>query len=166
MARKEALRASIRSFRYGYLVCRIARKSDDFTTSPHLRPQDSSSPSGRRLTPGPLAWSDGRCVQEAGTYSPRDSDTRILGIPGSRGWVPTRDPNYDRVSRLTSPLGVVTHCPGHCSTRVAPPISRHTDLPWPPPSSVFVDGGPPSVPRQGRSPRLATRGGDLIRCST
>ena len=67
--------SSIRSFRYGYLV----------TTSPYLRPQDSSSPNGRHLTPEPLAWSDGRCVQEAGTYSPRHSETRILGIPGSRG---------------------------------------------------------------------------------
>ena len=60
---------------------------ESFTTSPYLRPQDSSSPIGRHLTPEPLAWSDGRCVQEfpgyvgftspAGTYSPRDSDTRI-----------------------------------------------------------------------------------------
>ena len=95
MARKEALRASIRSFRYGYLVNRVATKRNNFTTSPYLRAQDSSSPNGRHLTPNPLAWSDGRCVQEfpgyvtfthpAGTYSPRDSDTRILGIPGSRG---------------------------------------------------------------------------------
>ena len=82
---EEISSSSIRSFRYGYLVNRTVRKSNDFTTSPYLRAQDSSSPSGRHLTPDPLAWSDGRCVQEAGTYSPRDSDTRILGIPGSRG---------------------------------------------------------------------------------
>ena len=137
MADEEISSTSIRSFRYGYLVYRHATKCNVVTTSPYLRAQDSSSPNGRHLTPNPLAWSDGRCVQEAGTYSPRDSDTRILGIPGSRGWVPTRDPNYGWVSRLTSPFGVVTHCPCHCSTRVAPPISRHTDLPWPPPSSSF-----------------------------
>ncbi len=77
--------SSIRSFRYGYLVYRSVRKPNGLTTSPYLRTQDSSSPKGRHLTPDPLAWSDGRCVQEAGTYSPRDSDTRILGIPGSRG---------------------------------------------------------------------------------
>ncbi len=87
--------SSIRSFRYGYLVRRVARKSNDFTTSPYLRSQDSSAPKGHSLTPKPLAWSDGRCVQEAGTHSPRVSDTRILspstgnlqmiGIPGSRG---------------------------------------------------------------------------------
>lgn len=85
MAVEDISKASIRSFRYGYLVNRHIRKSDVVTTSPYLRTQDSSSPNGRHLTPDPLAWSDGRCVQEAGTYSPRDSDTRILGIPGSRG---------------------------------------------------------------------------------
>jgi hypothetical protein len=30
-----------------------------------------------------LAWFDGRCVQGAGTYSPRDVDTRLLRIPAS-----------------------------------------------------------------------------------
>ena len=85
MEDEETSSSSIRSFRYGYLVYRVARKSNNFTTSPYLRTQDSSSPSGRHLTPSPLAWSDGRCVQEAGTYSPRHSETRILGIPGSRG---------------------------------------------------------------------------------
>jgi hypothetical protein len=92
---EEISSSSIRSFRYGYLVFRHVTKCNAVTTSPYLRPQDSSSPNGRHLTPRPLAWSDGRCVQEfpsraevarnAGTYSPRHSETRILGIPGSRG---------------------------------------------------------------------------------
>ena len=38
-----------------------------------------------RLTQESLGWNDGRCVQGAGTYSPRASDTRLLGIPCSRG---------------------------------------------------------------------------------
>ena len=50
-----------------------------------------------RLTQESLGWNDGRCVQGAGTYSPRDSDARLLGIPCSRGWVSTLDPNYGRV---------------------------------------------------------------------
>ncbi len=81
MAIEEVSITSIRSFRYGYLVSRNATECDTVTTSPYLPAQDSSSPKGRRLTPDQLAWSDGRCVQEAGTDSPRDSDTRILGIP-------------------------------------------------------------------------------------
>ena len=31
----------------------------------------------------PIEWLDGRCVQSSGTYSPRDYDTRLLGIPSS-----------------------------------------------------------------------------------
>ena len=52
---------------------------------PTCDPKIRLRPKGHSLTPKPLAWSDGRCVQEAGTHSPRVSDTRILGIPGSRG---------------------------------------------------------------------------------
>lgn len=40
-------------------------------------------PMGRGLTFPSLGWSDGQCVQGAGTYSPRDDDARLLGIPGS-----------------------------------------------------------------------------------
>ncbi len=72
-----------------------------------------------RLTQASLGWSDGRCVQGAGTYSPRDDDARLLGIPCSRGRVAALDPNYGRVSGLPSPFEVGTHCPCHCSTRVA-----------------------------------------------
>ena len=72
-----------------------------------------------RLTQESLGWNDGRCVQGAGTYSPRASDTRLLGIPCSRGWVSTLDPNYGRLSGLPSPFEVGTHCTCHCSSRVA-----------------------------------------------
>ncbi len=58
-------------------------------------------------------------MQGAGTYSPRANDTRLLGIPCSRGWVTTLDPNYGRLSRLPSPFEVGTHCTCHCSSRVA-----------------------------------------------
>ncbi len=60
-------------------------------------------PSLRALRPrlnlalAPLGWVDGRCVQGAGTYSPRDGDARLLGIPGSRGRVAALDPDYDGV---------------------------------------------------------------------
>jgi hypothetical protein len=72
-----------------------------------------------RLTQKSLGWNDGRCVQGAGTYSPHDSDMRLLGIPCSRGWVSTLDPNYGRFSRLPPPFEVGTHCACHCSSRVA-----------------------------------------------
>ena len=66
-----------------------------------------------------LGWNDGRCVQGAGTYSPRANDTRLLGIPCSRGRVSALNPNYGRLSRLPSPFEVGTHCTCHCSSRVA-----------------------------------------------
>jgi hypothetical protein len=72
-----------------------------------------------RLTQKSLGWNDGRCVQGAGTYSPHDSDARLLGIPCSRGWVTTLDPNYGRFSGLPPPFEVGTHCACHCSSRVA-----------------------------------------------
>ena len=45
----------------------------------------------------PLGCFDGRCVQGAGTYSPRASDTRLLPNPASCGRVSVRNPNYDQV---------------------------------------------------------------------
>ncbi len=63
---------------------------------------------------------------------------------------------------MTSPLGVVTHCPSHCSTRVAPPISRHTDLPWPPPSSSFSLAVPLVCPVRAEAPGWQLGGRDLI----
>jgi hypothetical protein len=86
---------------------------------PSCEPQARRSHKGPRLTQSPLEWNDGRCVQGAGTYSPRVSDTRLLGIPVSRGRVAALDPDYDRFSGLPSSLEVDTHCTGHCSTRVA-----------------------------------------------
>ena len=44
-----------------------------------------------------LGCFDGRCVQGAGTYSPRPSETRLLPNPASCGRVSARNPNYDRV---------------------------------------------------------------------
>ena len=76
----------------------------------------------RAFTKTPLEWFDGRCVQGAGAYSPRDVDPRLLRVPASRGRVAALDPNYDWVSRLPSPLGVGTHCPSLCSARVAQKI--------------------------------------------
>ncbi len=58
-------------------------------------------------------------MQGAGTYSPRANDTRLLGIPCSRGRVAALDPNYGRLSGLPSPFEVGTHCTCHCSSRVA-----------------------------------------------
>jgi len=48
----------------------------------------------RALTQTSLAWFDGRCVQGAGTYSPRYVEARLLRIPASRGRVTVLDPNY------------------------------------------------------------------------
>ena len=66
---------------------------------------DLASSRRRRLdlAPAPLGQVDGRCVQGAGTYSPRDVDARLLGIPGSRGRVAALDPNYGRVLGICSP---------------------------------------------------------------
>jgi len=58
---------------------------------------EGSRPPGAGLTLPSLGWSDGQCVQGAGTYSPRDVDARLLGIPRSRGRVAALDPNYGGV---------------------------------------------------------------------
>jgi len=55
------------------------------------RPQSGS------LTKTSLGWLDGRCVQRAGTYSPRDDDARLLGIPTSCGRVSARNLDWDWV---------------------------------------------------------------------
>jgi len=46
-----------------------------------------------RLTRNSFGWFDGQCVQGAGTYSLRDDDARLLGIPCSRERVAALDPN-------------------------------------------------------------------------
>ena len=84
-----------------------------------------------------LDWFDGRCVQGAGTYSPGDANTRLLGIPTSRGRVTALDLHWDRVSRIsfsfrsriTLSLSLLRAC--------CPEDSEHTDLPLPAPSSPF-----------------------------
>ena len=40
-------------------------------------------PNKERLTKTQLGWLDGRCVQGAGAYSPRNVDPRLLRIPTS-----------------------------------------------------------------------------------
>jgi len=100
---------------------------------------------GPGLVRAPLGWSDGRCVQGAGTYSPRGDDTRLLGIPCSRGRVAAPDPNYDGVWGLPSPLGVGALCPRHCSSRVARGIQ-----------AILTCRGPlPPPPSRWRSPYCA-----------
>ena len=53
------------------------------------------------LNQASLRCNDGRCVQKAGTYSPRVDDTRILGVPCSRGRFQTSIPT---ASRFGGPL--------------------------------------------------------------
>lgn len=48
-----------------------------------------------------LGCFDGRCVQGAGTYSPRAADTRLLPNPASCGRVAAHNPNYDQVCEIT-----------------------------------------------------------------
>ena len=58
----------------------------------------------RALTHTSLGWFDGRCVQGAGTYSPRYIETRLLRIPASRGRVTALDPNYEWVCEIANPF--------------------------------------------------------------
>ena len=50
-----------------------------------------------------LGCFDGRCVQGAGTYSPRLAEARLLPNPASCGRVSAHNPNYDRVSEISAP---------------------------------------------------------------
>ncbi len=78
---------------------------------PSGAPPNSSSPpppqgvtlERRGLVGGSLGWRDGRCVQGAGTYSPRVGDTRLLGIPRSRGRVAALDPYWGGVYGIAFP---------------------------------------------------------------
>ena len=65
--------------------------------NPSHRPLVRTRPDGRGLARNPLEWLDGRCVQGAGTYSPRDDDTRLLGIPTSWGRVSAPNLDWDAV---------------------------------------------------------------------
>ena len=77
-------------------------------------------------------------MQGAGTCSPRDDDTRLLGIPGSRGRVTALDPNYGGVSRITSPFRVRIPLSPPLQPACGPGDSGHADLPLPPPSSTLT----------------------------
>ncbi len=89
----------------------------------------------RGLVGGSLGWRDGRCVQGAGTYSPRVGDTRLLGIPRSRGRVAALDPYWGGVYGIASPFRGRIPLSPPLQLACSPGVSGHTDLPWPPPSS-------------------------------
>ncbi len=99
---------------------------------PTARPPTSSA---RGLAEGSLGWCDGRCVQGAGTYSPRVGDTRLLGIPRSRGRVAALDPYWGGVYGIASPFRGRIPLSPPLQLACSPGVSGHTDLPWPPPSS-------------------------------
>ena len=83
---KNVRRWSSRRFPYGYLV----------TTSPSLKNLDSNiTTKNHILIQALFGWRDGRCVQGAGTYSPRNNDTRLLRIPASWERVTVLNPNYE-----------------------------------------------------------------------
>ncbi len=130
-------------------------------TEPRL---DPTSPR-REIRPHPdppARWSDGRCVQGAGTYSPRDDDTRVLGIPASRGRVAARDPNWGGFrGGFPSPFGGVgSHCPAHCSARVARGGFRGGILTYRRPllPPAYRRRSPPRVPPPPQREGLATGG--------
>jgi len=118
---------------------------------PPCETQVRRSPKGPRLTQTSLGWSDGRCVQGAGTYSPRDDDARLLGIPRF-----TRAGCSPR-SQLRQDLGITSPFRGR--NPLFPPLqlacgpgnSGHTDLPWPTPSSALSAAVPLVCPASFRS---------------
>ena len=92
-----------------------------------------------------LGWFDGRCVQGAGTYSPDDDDVWLLGIPASCGWVSTRNPNWDSVSRISSSFRSRSPLSLPLLRACSLEDSEHTDLPLPTPSSLFPRQSPQSA---------------------
>ncbi len=83
---------------------------------------DGSVPQGVR--PPASGVADFRDVT-GGVYKAREqihrgmADPRLLATPPSRGRVAAPDPNWGRVCRFAPPRGLASHCPGHCSVRVA-----------------------------------------------
>ena len=71
---------------YGYLVTTFASSRGPVLTEPIRLSLNRTS----------FRCNDGRCVQKAGTYSPCDDDTRILGAPCSRGRFQTSIPTANR----------------------------------------------------------------------
>ncbi len=110
-------------------------------------PPPGGLPRGARgLAEGPLGWRDGRCVQGAGTYSPRVGDTRLLGIPRSRGRVAALDPYWGGVYGIASPFRGRHPLSPPLQLACSPGVSGHTDLPWPPPSSGLRRQSPQCAP--------------------
>ena len=93
------------------------------------------APHGASLTKTWLGWLDGRCVQGAGTYSPRDDDTRLLGIPASWGRVSAPNLNLGRVSAITFAFRRRNALSRPLYATCGPRDSGHTDLASPQPSS-------------------------------
>ncbi len=114
---------------------------------PPARPPPQGIPWGGGLAGGPLGWRDGRCVQGAGTYSPRVGDTRLLGIPRSRGRVAALDPYWGGVYGIASPFRGRYPLSPPLQLACSPGVSGHTDLPWPPPSSGLRRQSPQCAPR-------------------
>jgi len=84
-----------------------------------------------------LGWSDGRCVQGAGTYSPRAGDARLLGIPRftRASCSPRSQPRQGL--RITFPFRGWIPLSLPLQLACGPRDSGHTDLPWPTPSSAL-----------------------------
>ena len=91
-------------------------------------------------------------MQGAGTYSPRDGDARLLGIPGSRGRVAALDPNYGGVWGITFPFRGRNPLSPPLQPACGPGDSGHADLPSPPPSSGLAPAVPPVCPASPKGP--------------
>ncbi len=61
-------------------------------------------------------------MQGAGTYSPGADNTRLRGFHRHEGGLQPSIWTWIRFGGLTSPFGVVSHCPYHCCARVAQKI--------------------------------------------
>ena len=70
-----------------------------YTSQPMTRTR--VTPCGRsvKLYSGPFRGSDGRCVQEPGTYSLRPDETRIQDIPRSWRIITSINPHHDSGSK-------------------------------------------------------------------
>ena len=93
-----------------------------------------------------LSWLDGRCVQGPGTYSPRPADSRLLAIPASCSRVADCNPDYDRLSGISSLSRV--GCPLYRPLYyvLSPTHKGHEDLTSSPPSSGLSPAVSPECP--------------------
>ena len=107
-----------------------------------------------------LSSLDGRCVQDPGTYSPRQADPRLLAIPTSRSRVADCDPDYDRFSGIGSPSRVGSPLYRPLYDVCSPTHKGHEDLTSSPPSS----GLSPAVSLE--CPFVATNDKGCARCGT